>query len=92
MVLGRRHLEYFLYDDSVLTKLCEKYDRPEAAELLLKDKAEACRSVVAQGKPADDIKSASGIIYTKAKQKLAMTGVGNDMQVYDELRASIYLQ
>jgi hypothetical protein len=62
--------------------------------------------MVTQGKPTDDIKSASGIIYTKAKQRLAMTGVGNDakafernvlaplitsdMQVYDELRVSVF--
>jgi len=105
-VLGRRHLECFLYDDSVLTELCEKYDRPEVAELLIKDKAEACKAVVAQGKPADDIKSASGIIYTKAKQRLALTGVGNDakafernvlaplitsdMPIYAELRVGIF--
>jgi predicted ATPase len=105
-VLSRRHLQCFLYDDSVLTALCEKVGKPECILDLLRDKKEALALVMAQGKPADDVKSAAGVIYAKAKQRLSLTGVGNDarafernvlaplvqsgMEVYEELRASVF--
>jgi hypothetical protein len=105
-VLSRRHLQCFLYDDEVLTALCCKYGHPELAVGLLQDKINAVSEVVAQGKPADDIKSAAGMIYVKTKQRLSLTGVGNDarafernvlspllqrgMRVYDELKASVF--
>jgi hypothetical protein len=106
-VLGRRHLECFLYDDSVLTALCNKYGHPELATVVLQDKMEALSEIAAQGRPMDDVKSAAGMIYAKAKQRLSLTGVGNDaksfernvlailiqrgMPVYEELKASIFL-
>ena len=105
-VLSRRHLECFLYDDSVLTVLCSQYGRPELIPDLIQDKKDALAEVVKQAKPADDVKSAAGMIYAKAKRRLSLTGVGNDpkafernvlaplvqpgMQVYEELRASIF--
>ena len=33
---------------------------------------------IARGNPPDDLKSASGPIYVKAKLRLAITGIGND--------------
>ena len=105
-VLSRRHIECFLYDDSVLEALCGKYNRTDLVADLLQARQDAIATVVAQGKPADDVKSAAGMIYTKAKQKLALVGVGNDPKafernvlaplilpgtpVYEELKACIF--
>jgi hypothetical protein len=105
-VLGRRHIECFLYDDSVLTALCNKYERPDLASAVLQDKLDALSQTAAQGKPMDDVKSAAGLIYVKAKQRLSLKGVGNDakafernvlstliqpgMPLYDELKTSIF--
>lgn len=105
-VLSRRHLERYLYDDEVLIALCAKEGKPEQSDGLLQDKKDALAESVSQGNPADDLKSASGSIYSKAKQRLSLTGVGNDaksfarnalaplittgMTVYEELRAAIF--
>ena len=105
-VLSRRHLECFLYDDSVLTALCSKCGRPDLVPDVLQDKKDALAATSAQGKPADDVKSAAGAIYAKVKQTLSLTGVGNDakafernvlapliqagLPVYEELRDSIF--
>lgn len=105
-VLGRRHLESYLYDDEVLTALCAKQGKPELASALLQDKQDALADAVSRGNPSDDIKSASGLIYVKAKHHLSLTGMGNDakafarnvlaplittdMGVYRELRSAIF--
>lgn len=105
-VLSRRHLECFLYDDSVLGALCKEHDRPELVPAVLEDKRDALAAIEAQGRPADDLKSAAGTIYVKVKRRLSLTGVGNDakafernvlarliqpgMQVYEELKESIF--
>jgi predicted ATPase len=105
-VLGRRHLESYLYDDEVLTALCHAVGKPAEATALLNEKRAAMVEVQTQGKPHDDVKSAAGLIYTCAKQRLALTQVGNDhrafarnalaplmrpgMQVYAELKAAVF--
>lgn len=105
-VLSLRHLEAYLYDDEVLTALCESEGRSELAVNLIAAKAKAIESVVNQGHPADDIKKAAGFIYNAAKQLLSLTQVGNDapafarntlsklvkpgMQIYDKLREDIF--
>jgi hypothetical protein len=105
-VLSRRHLECFLYDDSVLTALCNKYHHPELIPAILQDKREALAESVARGNPADDVKSAAGTIYVRMKQRLSLTGVGNETKafernelaplvpacadLYEQLRASIF--
>ena len=81
-VLSLRHLEAYLYDDEVLTALCDSVGMPEKAADLIAAKATAVASVVTQGHPMDDIKKASGTIYTKAKQILSLTQVGNDAPAF----------
>jgi hypothetical protein len=80
--LGRRHLEAYVYDDEVLTALCQSVGRPADAPGLLADKAQALTDSVARGNPPDDVKSAAGVIYTKAKQRLGLTGIGNDQMAF----------
>jgi|SRR5579864_2351955 len=80
--LGRRHLESYLFDDEILTALCAEQGKPEEASNLLRDKRDALREIVNQGKPADDMKSAVGLMYVKAKQRLLITGRGNDAKAF----------
>jgi predicted ATPase len=105
-VLSLRHLEAYLYDDEVLTALCDSMGKPEKAADLIAAKAAAIASVVSQGHPADDIKKAAGAIYVAAKTILSLTQVGNDasafarntlsklikpgMAIYDKLRMDVF--
>jgi hypothetical protein len=77
-VLSRRHIESYLYDDEVLAALCDQEGKPGEIPALLQDKREALEETVRQGKPADDIKSAAGLIYVSTKRRLTLTRVGND--------------
>jgi len=81
-VLGRRHIESYLFDDEVLTKLCEDRGMPGAAADLLRAKADALAAARGRGNPPDDVKSAAGDIYNQAKRILGLTGVGNDAPAF----------
>jgi hypothetical protein len=73
-VLARRHLEAYLMDDEILTRLCQKFDQTEKRDDLLKAKADAIASSVKRGNPTNDIKSAAGEIFTRAR---AILGLGD---------------
>ncbi|HDV6320898.1 TPA: AAA family ATPase [Burkholderia multivorans] len=81
-VLSLRHLEAYLYDDEVLTALCNSVGQPDKATDLINAKANAIAAVVSQGHPEDDVKKAAGMIYTAAKQMLSLTQVGNDAPAF----------
>jgi predicted ATPase len=81
-VLSLRHLECYLYDDEVLTALCEYVGKPEKAVELIAAKEAAIGNVVSQSHPADDIKKAAGTIYVEAKRILSLTQVGNDAPAF----------
>lgn len=105
-VLSLRHLEVYLYDDEVLTALCDSMGKPEKAADLIAAKAAAIEGSVRQGHPADDIKKAAGTIYVAAKQVLSLTQMGNDapafarntlsklikpgMAIYERLRVDVF--
>jgi AAA domain, putative AbiEii toxin, Type IV TA system len=105
-VLFRRNLEGYLFDDEVLQALAESVGKGSEIPGLLADKADALADSVSRGNAADDFASAAGALYVKTKQRLALTGVGNDhrafmrntlaplfkptMQVYKELRKAIF--
>jgi hypothetical protein len=105
-VLGRRHIESYLYDDDVLTALCDSVGKPAEALALIAEKQKAIADSIGRGNPTDDVKSAAGEIYAKAKVRLGLTAVGNDqrafarstlaplikpgMPVYEELRTTIF--
>jgi predicted ATPase len=81
-VLSLRHLEVYLYDDEVLTALCEATGQPQKAADLIKAKAAAVAGVVSRGYPADDLKKAASTIYQEAKRLLSLTQVGNDAESF----------
>jgi hypothetical protein len=69
-VLGRRHLEAYLYDDEVLTKLCDSVGKSNEAAALILAKAEAMTASVDRGNPHDDLKLAAPVVCVKAKKFL----------------------
>jgi predicted ATPase len=81
-VLSRRHLESYLYDEEILTSLCNHANKPEEAHNLAKERNDALDEIVRQGNRADDLKSASGLIYVSAKKRLSLSNVGNDAKAF----------
>lgn len=81
-VLGRRHLESYLFDDEVLEVLCNSVSRPEEIAAVLAAKQQAIIDSVSRGNPPDDIKSAAGKIYTETKRLLGITQGGNDRHAF----------
>ncbi len=74
----RRHIECYLFDDKLISKLCNSVGKPELEQDCLYAKNQAIRESVGRGNPADDIKSASGKIFTEIKRILELTQCGNN--------------
>ncbi len=105
-VLKKRHLECYLLDDEIITLLCKKYGNENKMEECLAAKRQAIEESIRRGNPEDDIKSASGKIYTELKRILSLRQCGNkkdsflrdtiapliteDTQVYRELESEIF--
>jgi hypothetical protein len=102
----RRHIECYLIDDELIRKLCLNSDKEELIEECLQAKNSAIEDSISRGNPADDIKSASGHIFTEIKRILGLTKCGNnkcaflrdtmapliteDTQVYQEIESEIF--
>jgi len=105
-VLSRRHLEAYLLDDEVLTKLCEVSAAPEKVSDVLAAKQDELGESRKRGNPADDVKSAAGPICVATRQILGLTQAGSttdallrdtlaplvapEMSVYSELKLDIF--
>jgi len=106
IVLKRRHLESYLFDDDLITKLVKSTTQDEGKiGEALEIKSKAIQNSISRGNPSDDIKSASGEIYTGLKKLLNLTQCGNetesfmrdtlsrlitpDMKIYKELEQEI---
>ena len=74
----KRHIESYLLDDEIITKLCNSLGKPELIPDCLKAKTDAIAESIARGNPSDDVKSASGKIYTELKRILNLTQSGNN--------------
>jgi len=81
-VLHRRHMEAYLYDDEILTALCNSVQKPEGAAAVLAAKRKAIADSVGRGNPQDDIKKAAGTIYVETKRILGLRQVGNDHMAF----------
>lgn len=107
-VLTRRDLESYLWDDEILTALAEQAGKPEEASVLIAEKQRLLATLPAKGKPGDDIKAISGMLYNEVKKKLLLTACGNNAtefarvtlaplvkpttQTYLELEAAIFAE
>jgi len=78
----RRHIENYLFDDEIIQKLCEKEGKVELLQTCLDVKNNAIQESVDRGNPRDDIKSASGKIYTELKRILGLTQCGNNKSAF----------
>lgn len=74
----RRHIECYLLDDEIISKLCSTTGKAEFIGQCLQAKALAIQESVERGNPEDDIKSASGKIFTEVKRILGLTQCGNN--------------
>lgn len=105
-VLSKRHIECYLLDDEILTKLCNIVGKPELVSTVMFAKQDAINESIGRGNASDDIKSASGKIFTEVKRILQITRGGNtkdaffrdtlvplitpDTQIYQELKQEIF--
>jgi len=82
-VLSLRHLEAYLLDDEILSKLCEAKGKPEKNSEVIQTKNNALNnSVIERGNPPDDIKSAAGEIVVGIKRILQLSKCGNTTHVF----------
>ena len=75
---NRRHIESYLFDDQLIEKLCRSVGKEDLLQSCLDAKNKAIADSVIRGNPEDDIKSASGNIFTEIKRILALTQCGNN--------------
>lgn len=81
-VLSRRHIEAYLLDDEILTKLCISSGSPEAAADVLQFKIDAIDGAVGRGSDSDDLKSVAGELYTKLRKRLNIVGGGSNWNAF----------
>jgi len=81
-VLNKRHIESYLLDEEILTKLCMSTNNPDKIEEVLKMKQDELKKSIARKNPVDDIKSASGDIFVGLKRILSLTGCGNTKDAF----------
>ncbi len=73
-----RHIESYLFDDELIAILSNSKGKPELIQDCLDAKNQAIVDSVGRGNPPDDIKSASGQIFTEIKRILGLTQCGNN--------------
>ncbi len=81
-VLTKRHIECYLLDDEIITKLCQTHGKEDKIDECLAAKVQAITDSVGRGNPKDDIKSASGKIYTELKRILSLNKCGNTKDAF----------
>lgn len=81
-VLSRRNIEFYLFDDEILTALCQRVGRPADLPAVLAAKQQSIANSIARGNPPDDVKSAAGDIFNSTRQILQLVGCGNDNRAF----------
>ena len=105
IILSRRNLESYLFDDEVIKALVEREQKQTVLADALKIKAEALAGSISRGNAPDDLKSAAGEIYVNLRKLLELHRAGNtteafmrdtlaplvvpEMKAYQELKADI---
>ena len=104
--LSLRNIESYLFDDEVLTKLCEDHGKLDKIQDLLEAKQAALKDSIAEGKSPDDLKPTAQRIHVTAKNALRPSKMGNrsknfmrdllapliqpGMKVYEQLETDIF--
>jgi predicted ATPase len=81
-VLSRRHLESYLFDDEILTRLCDAAKMPDSKGEVLDIKRACMKEIAIQGKPEDDVKSAAGQLYVGIRRLLNLRQCGNNTEAF----------
>ena len=81
-VLNRRHIESYILDDEIITKLCNGVGKPDKIAECITAKTAKITASTTRGNAVDDIKSASGEIYVELKRILNLTKCGNTMDAF----------
>lgn len=81
-VLPRRHIESYLFDDSVLAALCQNVGKEQLSGQIIAEKANLLNVARQAGKPPDDVKSIAGQLYVAIKRELALTQCGNTVEAF----------
>lgn len=81
-VLTRRHIESYLLDDDVLTRLCERLGDAALAQQLLAGKATALQNSINANGAADDFKRIAGDVYIAAKLAFPGHKLGSDKRAF----------
>ena len=82
IVLSRRNLESFLFDDDVIEALVLREGKDSVRAEAFQVKADAVAASIARGNPSDDLKSAAGDIYTGLKRVLSLQRCGNTTDTF----------
>lgn len=80
MVLARRNVESYLFDDDVIAALVARNSNASAAvnEAIKGAKQKAIQDSIDRGNAPDDLKSAAGEIFVAMRKELKLTRCGND--------------
>lgn len=78
VVLRRRNIESYVFDNEIIRELCFSVGKEEAFEKCKEIIENALNKSKDRGNPSDDYKSARGDIYTGLKQELDLKQCGND--------------
>lgn len=105
-VLKKRHLEVYLLDDEIITRLCIANNKQDKVTECINFKNVEIQKLKDGGSPDDDIKSISGNIYLGLKKLLGLKHCGStayafltdilsrliteDTKVYKELEETIF--
>lgn len=105
-MLKERNLEFYLFDNEVLKKLCDSVGKSTEYDECVREKEAALAASITRGNAPDDYKSARGDIYNALKKRLLLSQCGNtadsfiidtltplitsDMDVYKRLETEIF--
>jgi len=81
-VLTKRHIESYLFDDEINSKLCNSIGKGDLIKTCIGVKKQKIIESTKRGHPHDDVKSASGEIYTELKKILELTQCGNTKNAF----------
>ncbi|WP_422108779.1 AAA family ATPase [Arthrobacter bussei] len=92
-VLTRRHIECYLYDPETLEAFCDAVGLPEEKLAVLEiRRVELEHSVQDRGNDPDDLKSASGSIYSSIRKHLKLTARGSSARSFAEVSLAPLIQ
>ena len=84
-VLGRRHLESYLFDDEIIRALASKAGQPDKADELILAKQELLNRANAdpeRRRPMDDVKASAGPLATRLRHELGLRQSGGSVKEF----------